>query len=206
MTLAIIWFMELHPPQYSDWIAAPSPSFSRQQKHWLFRPGALTGGLRRLGPVQLRVVREHAAGLSHAEAWMLDRPVRSPVWVREIVMSINGVNSVFARSFTPLQASHGLWQGMRRLRTRPLADMLYNDAQITRSGFLACRLREQHPLYKSARNMLGRPCPPANSMLARCSVFWRSGQPLLVAECFLPEFWPLAAKSAYDQGLALKQI
>lgn len=206
MTLAIIRFMELHPPQHSDWIAAPSPSLSRQQKYWLFRPGALTAGLRRLGSVQLRVVREHAAGLPPAEAWMLDRPVRSPVWVREIIMSIDGVNSVFARSFTPLAASHGLWQGMRRLRTRPLADMLYHDAQITRSGFLACRLREQRPLYRSARRMLGGQCPPANSMLARCSVFWRSGQPLLVAECFLPDFWPLAARSAYGQGLSLKQI
>ncbi|MGB3289913.1 MAG: chorismate lyase [Burkholderiaceae bacterium] len=198
--------MELLPPLRSDWIAAPSPSFSRQQKYWLFRPGALTAGLRRLGPVQLRVVREHAAGLSQGEAWMLNQPVRSPVWVREIIMSINGVNSVFARSFTPLTASHGLWQGMRRLRTRPLADMLYHDAQITRSGFLACRLREQHALYRSARHMLGDQCPPANKLLARCSVFWRSGQPLLVAECFLPDFWPLAAKSAYEQGLSPTQI
>src|SRR3546814_2886518 len=114
MTLAIIEFMELHPPDYSDWIAAPSPSFSRQQKHWLFRPGALTAGLRRIGPVQLRVVREHACGLLPAEAWMLDRPVRSPVLVREIIMSINGLNSVFARRFTPLTASHSLWLGMRR--------------------------------------------------------------------------------------------
>ncbi len=198
--------MELFPPYYSEWLASPSPSFSRQQKYWLFRPGALTTGLRTIGDVQLRVVREQPQGLHQTEAWMLKRKARSPVWLREIVMSVNGTISVFARSFTPLDASHGLWQGMRRLRSRPLADMLYHDPQITRSAFFACRLTDQHPIYRSARNLLGKQCPPANCMLARCSVFWRQGQPLLVAECFLPDFWALAAKSAYDQSLGLKEL
>src|SRR5690606_2336528 len=191
--------MQLNPPDHSNWLAAPSPSFSHQQKYWLFRPGALTAGLRKLGKVQLRVIREHADGLHPAEAWMLQRPPRQAIWVREIIMSIDGVNSVFARSFTPLQASHGLWQGMRRLRTRPLADMLYHDPQITRSRFFACRLTDQQPLYRSARLFFGAACPPATKILARCSVFWRLGQPLLVAECFLPEFWQLAARAAYQQ-------
>lgn len=198
--------MELTPPHYSDWLTSPSPSFSRQQKYWLFRPGALTAGLRNVGKVQLNVVREQTQGLHPAEAWMLQRKPRSPVWLREITMSINGTPSVFARSFTPLAASHSLWQGMRRLRTRPLADMLYHDAQIIRSRFFSCRLNEQHPLYRSARRLLGAQCPPAHYMLARCSVFWRQGQPLLVAECFLPEFWPLAARSACEQGLSLKEL
>src|SRR3546814_2775441 len=85
---------------------------------------------------------------------MLQREARSPVWVREIIMSIDGVDSVFARSFTPLSASHGLWQGMRRLRTRPLADMLYNNPQIIRSPFFARRLSPQQPMYRSVRNAL----------------------------------------------------
>lgn len=206
MTLAIIRFMQLIPPERSAWLSHPSPSLTPQQKYWLTRRGALTAGLRRLGQVQLRVVREKADGLSRAESWMLQRSPSSPVWVREIVMAINGTDSVFARSFTPLSASHGLWQGMRRLRTRPLADMLYHDPQITRSPFFACRLSEANPLYRSAQNIYGGDCPDARSMLARCSVFWRKGQPLLVAECFLPDFWPLAAKCAYDRGMPLRTI
>lgn len=185
--------MQLNPPDHSNWLAAPSPSFSHQQKYWLFRPGALTAGLRKLGKVQLRVIREHADGLHPAEAWMLQRPPRQAIWVREIIMSIDGVNSVFARSFTPLQASHGLWQGMRRLRTCPLADMLYHNPQITRSGFAACRLNAQQPLYRSAQHILAEACPTPQALLARCSVFQRAGEPLLVAECFLPAFWSLAA-------------
>jgi chorismate--pyruvate lyase len=191
--------MEIFPPDNSAWLPAPHPSLSPRQKHWLFRPGALTAGLRNIGDLKLRVIREHSEGLPSSESWMLKRTPRTPIWSREIIMAINGTDSVFARSFTPLQASHGLWQGMRRLQTRPLADMLYHDAQITRSRFFACRLTDQQPLYRSARLFLGAACPPATKMLARCSVFWRLGQPLLVAECFLPDFWQLAARAAYQQ-------
>src|SRR5690606_31978328 len=102
---------------------------------------------------------------------------------------------VYARSFTPLAASHALWQGMRRLRTRPLADMLYHDPQITRSRFFVCRLHRQHPLYRSMQLQLGPGCPPAQSVLARCSVFWRLNEPLLVAAAFLPAFWRIAGHS-----------
>lgn len=191
--------MHLIPPPHSDWHAKPSPSFTRQQKHWLFRPGALTAGLRQLGDLQLRVAQEYREGLSQAEAWMLQIPEHSPVWTREIIMSINGTDCVFARSFTPLAASHSWWQGMRRLRTRPLADMLYHNPQITRSPFLICRLRDQNPLYRTAGKILDQDCPPARKILARCSVFRREAQPLLVAEGFLPEFWTIAAKFAYGR-------
>lgn len=123
---------------------------------------------------------------------MLGKPQSSEIWLREICMAIDGTDSVFARSFTPLPASHALWQGMRRLRTRPLADMLYHDPQILRSRFFACRLHRQHPLYRAMQKHLGAACPAAPAILARCSVFWRLGQPLLVAEAFLPEFWEIA--------------
>ncbi len=184
--------MELVPCRHSGWQSAPPPSLTPHQKFWLFRPGALTGGLRRLGAVDLRVVREKADALRAEEAWMLAQPPRSGIWLREICMAIDGTDAVFARSFTPLASSHALWQGMRRLRTRPLADMLYHDSQITRSRFFVCRLHRQHPLYRSVHNHLGSRCPGPNEIFARCSVFWRLGQPLLVAEAFLPDFWKIA--------------
>lgn len=184
--------MELVPSRHSGWLPAPPPSLTPHQKFWLFRPGALTAGLRRVGKVDLRVVREHVDGLRTEEAWMLARAPRSEIWLREICMAIDGTDSVFARSFTPLNASHALWQGMRRLRTRPLADMLYHDPQITRSQFFVCRLHRQHPMYRTMQKHLGAGCPAPAAILARCSVFLRLGQPLLVAEAFLPEFWELA--------------
>jgi len=184
--------MELVPSSHSGWQSAPPPSLTSSQKFWLLRPGALTGGLRQVGRVDLRVIREKTDGLHAEEAWMLARAPRSGIWLREICMAVNGTDSVYARSFTPLAASHALWQGMRRLRTRPLADMLYHDPQITRSRFFVSRLHRQHPLYRTMQKHLGDACPAPQAVLARCSVFWRLGQPLLVAEAFLPAFWRIA--------------
>lgn len=172
------------------------PSLNRIQQYWLHRPGALTDGLRQLGQVEIRLIAEHATGLSPGEAWLLGLPPCVPVWLREIVMSIDGVNCVIARSLTPLKASHGPWHSMRRLHTRPLADMLYQDSTITRSVFFSRRLNRHQAIYATARRALGLSAPSAPALLARCSVFRRARQPLAVAECFLPEFWLLAAKQA----------
>jgi len=180
------------PVARSGWRRAVPPSSSLRIRHWLLRPGALTAGLRRLGRMQLRVLREYAAGLSADEAPALGLAPRTPVWVREIVMSVDGVDCVAARSLTPLAASHGVWQGMRRLRTRPLADMLYHDRSILRTPFAVARVRPAMPLYDAVRLAGGPGWTFQRPLLARRSVFWRHGKPLLVAECFLPAFWPIA--------------
>jgi len=192
MALAIIPDMKLSPTAKKPWHDQVHPSATPAQKHWLHRPGALTAGLRRLGQVRLDVVREYACRLDAQEAALIERPRGTLAWIREVSMSIDGVRCVIARSFTPLAASHGVWQGIRRLRSRPLADMLYNDAQIQRSAFLSCRLNRAVPFFRTIERALdgsGEPVPQARQLLARCSVFWRHGQPLLVAECFMPAFW-----------------
>lgn len=184
--------MNIAPPDGSHWKTTASATYSTQKKYWLLRPGALTTGLRQQGKLDLTVVREYQHDLTASEAWMLKTAPKTPIWTREISMSINGINSVFARSFTPLKASHGVWRGMRGLHTRPLADMLYHDPDITRSPFFVIQLNQQQPLYQSVHHFLGSQCPEPHHLLARCSIFWHGGQPLAVAECFLPDFWLLA--------------
>src|SRR5690606_34115649 len=147
--------------------------------------------LRQQGNMQLRVMKEWAWGLSEAEAWMLQMPAGTPIWIREVLMSVDGIDSVYARSFTPLQASHSWWQGMRYLRSRPLADMLYHNPQISRSRFMVHKLDRYEPLFHSLCKAGLADAYATDRPWARCSVFRRSGQPLLVAECFLPEFWRL---------------
>lgn len=180
------------------WQAQLRASYTPLQKYWLHRPGALTAGLRSLGTVELNIVREYSTGLQQDEAWLLALRPPAPAWVREVRMAVDGVLCVIARSFTPLKDSHGLWQGIRKLRQRPLADMLYNDAQIQRSPFLNCRLHTQMPLYRTvqlAHQQHGLlTTPPAPEVLARCSLFYRQHTPLLVAESFTPEFWLIAAR------------
>lgn len=181
------------PPLAAGWLASAPPTLSAIQRHWLFRPGALTAGLRQIGPVHLRVLAEYADGAAADEAQALRIAPGAPVWVREVLMSVDGIDSVPARSLTPLRASRGAWQGMRRLLTRPLADMLYHDSSVIRSPFACRRLAQPLPFHATAAAVLaanGR-TQDASRLWARRSVFWRLGQPLLVAECFLPDFWRL---------------
>lgn len=177
------------------WRSRPAPSFSVLQKQWLTRPGALTVALRAVGNLTLRVLAEYPSGAQPDEAYRLVMPVHAPVWVREIVMEIEQTECVVARSVTPLYASHGVWQGVRRLQSRPLADILYDDVAILRSDFEVARLSRQIPLYQTAKRTLLHSTEmhalSNQSLLARRSVFWRKGTPLLVAECFLPAFWKI---------------
>jgi chorismate--pyruvate lyase len=177
------------------WHPTLRPSLSSTQKQWLSRQGALTQALRTLGPLTLKVLAEYPAGACIDEANRLELCVKAPVWVREITISINGKYCVAARSVTPLGASHGVWQGMRRLRSRPLADILYDDATIMRSNFEVARLNKRTALYRTVQSIKTdfhpSQIPFTTTLLARRSVFWRKGSPLLVAECFLPEFWSL---------------
>ena len=108
-------------------------------------------------------------------------------------MRINGVDCVVARSLTPLQASHGIWQGMRRLRTRPLADILYHEPSIVRSAFEVARLVPgcSATPFMSTVASVSSTAGSHTTLLARRSVFWRDRTPQLVAECFLPAFWQM---------------
>jgi len=151
-----------------------------------------------MGELQLQVLREYRASASLDEALGLRVAAGAPVWVREVLMSLDGTAVVAARSLTRLAATHGAWQGMRRLRTRPLADMLYHDRRIVRSRFAWARLQRPLAFYAALRRLGSSLCSisPAGldtpeGLLARRSVFWRGDQPLLVAECFLPGFWRL---------------
>jgi chorismate--pyruvate lyase len=173
------------------WRSARRPLLTSVQNAWLRRPGALTAGLRRVGRVELRVLREYVQGLPRDEASALRLAPRAPVWVREVAMAIDGEDCVIARSITPLAASHGVWQGMRRLRTRPLADMLYHQPSIRRSAFFCCSPTRRVPMHRTVA-LSGADMgalSAAGTLWARRSTFWRLGQPLMVAECFLPAFW-----------------
>jgi chorismate--pyruvate lyase len=186
--------MMKHVSETPVWRATTPPSLSFLQKYWLVRPGALTAGLRTLGQVQLQVVREYRSGLCHEEATLAGRLPGAAAWLREIRMSVDGITAVVARSYTPLHASHSHWQGLRQLRTRPLADILYNDPKIARSSFRVARVGQRHALFRLASQVAPDQTANCQTLPARCSVFWNNGQPLVVCECFLPRFWHLAAR------------
>jgi chorismate--pyruvate lyase len=177
----------------AHWRVAPLPGFSAAQKDWLTRGGSLTAHLSALGAVAVRVTRECVALPWADEIAALGLVPRAPVWVREVVLSVDGVPFVAAHSVTPRAASVGVWQATRRLRTRPLAELLYSDSSVARSSLVSRRVGARHPLYRlAAREVDGM---PPHALVARRSVFERHGAPLMVTECMLPALWAHLASS-----------
>lgn len=183
-------------PAGPHWRHQPAPTLTPLQRRWLTRPGPLTQALRRQGTLALRVTHEYQGALPFDEAHALQQPAHSRMWIREIVMSLDGVDCVAARSITPYAAARGVWRAMRGLGGRPLADILYDSARIQRSPFSTRRLRTGSTFGRrlsAAQPSHWNATLPA--LWVRDSVFWQAGQPLLVSECFLPAFWAhLAAR------------
>ncbi|SIT40746.1 putative chorismate pyruvate-lyase [Paraburkholderia ribeironis] len=171
----------------AHWRVASLPGFSAAQKDWLTRGGSLTAHLRALGTVAVRVTREGVALPWADETAALGLAPRAPVWVREVVLSVDDVPFVAAHSVTPRAASVGVWQATRRLRTRPLAELLYSDSSVARSSLVSRRVSARHPLYRLAAREIDR--LPPHALVARRSVFERHGAPLMVTECMLPALW-----------------
>ncbi|HLX02148.1 MAG TPA: chorismate lyase [Trinickia sp.] len=182
----------------SGWRAVPLPGFTADQKDWLTRGGSLTAHLRTLGKVAVRVTREAIDQAWRDEAAALGIAARAPVWAREVVLEVDGVPFVAAHSIAPLAASHGVWQAMRRLRTRPLAELLYSDSSVARSALVSARLTQRDPLAVLAAREIAGPAPHA--LCARRSVFERHGEPLMVTECMLPALWAHLDARARGEG------
>ncbi|MCG1055492.1 chorismate lyase [Mycetohabitans sp. B5] len=171
------------------WRAQPRAVFSAAQKDWVTRAGSLTRHLSTLGRVTVRVTCEKVGLAWRDEARVLRLARRAPVWIREVVLTVDGVSVVAAHSVTPLRASRGVWQAVRRLRTRALAELLYADMTVTRSPIVSRCVDGAHPLYRLAVAQLGPDRPHA--CVARRSVFTRHRLPLMVTECFLPAMWTM---------------
>src|SRR3954465_8701731 len=164
----------------AHWRVAPLPGFSAAQKDWLTRGGSLTAHLRALGAVAVRVTREGVALAWADEHAALGLRMRSPVWLREVVLSVDAVPFVAAHSVAPLAASVGVWQATRRLRTRPLAELLYSDSGVARSALVSRRVTARHPLYRlAAREVDG---VPPHTLGARRSGVGRPGAPVVGTE------------------------
>lgn len=178
----------VHYPVFdAAWRVHPPSSCSTRQKDWLTRSGSLTAHLRRLGRVEVQVRREQQEMAWADEHRALGLPRCLPVWVREVLLVVDAQPYVYARSLTPLIASRTAWQAVRRMGTRPLADLLFRDRSVMRSALASRRIIAQHPLYRRA-SAAAEP-PPSHALLARRSVFVRHGAPLLITECMLPALW-----------------
>jgi len=171
------------------WRPAPPPTAPKSAMKWLRRPGSLTAALSRLGPVRVEVVQESLTAKTNSAMGSAEDRQREPVWTRDVLLLVEGVSVIAARSVTPAAHSRCAWRAVRSLGERPLATILYDDASVSRGRFSFASLNGSRIRRGDALSYTG--C----RLLARKSVFVRTTSPLLVTEVFLPELWRLVEES-----------
>jgi chorismate--pyruvate lyase len=172
--------------------------FERRLRRWLGASGSLSARLAQHGTsFTVRVLDQGMQHLHPDEARALGLPGRRPGYVREVVLSVDGVPVVFARSVTAHLHSVGPWRAIRGLGTRPLADVLFKRMGIERSPLefasLSPASRLGRDVERAWRQATGQ-AVAAGALPVRRSVFTRCGAPLLVMEVFAdaqhPWCWP----------------
>lgn len=106
-------------------------------------------------------------------------------WVRERDVLLCGGDEVliYAHSISPSRTRDAAWPLLRRLGSRPLGHLLFENPKVYRSPLRFRRLDARHTLHRRIERALHRRLP---ALWARRSLFVLRGRTLLVTEVFLP--------------------
>ncbi len=164
-----------------------APTHARIVGRWQTASGSLTARLAEFGPVTVQRLRQRVSPLLPGEARDLGIASGTRCLVREVVLRVQGVAVVWARSVTPARSACGPWKALRGLGQQPLAQLLFTDRDVGRSVLVAER-HQRGSVWRTRadrawRDADGQPWPGA-VLLGRSSVFRRRGAPLRVFEGF----------------------
>ena len=102
--------------------------------------------------------------------------------VREVLLRDGQTPLVFAHSLAARRDLIGVWRGLGKLGSRPLADMLFHDSAVIRLPIEYRNIDGRHPLFQRVAALVRI---DENKLWARRSIFLKRGRPLLVTEVFL---------------------
>ena len=155
-------------------------------RRWLTAPGSLSRRLSTHGRFEVQTLREGVARLLPGERSAM-ASASGRHWVREVILRVDGVPVVWARSVTPFRATCGPWRAVRQLGTRPLAHLLFDDPSVVRSA-LRSEVHRSGAMWRRRANAAwkvgGCIAWPSAVVAGRSSVFIRRGMPLRVFEAF----------------------
>ncbi|WP_157267505.1 chorismate--pyruvate lyase family protein [Azohydromonas aeria] len=165
-------------------------------RRWQRAPGSLTARLKALGErFEVRTLRQRVAPLLPEERCVLGAGRHL---VREVVLCVDGVPLVWARSVAPARTLRGPWRALAGLGTRPLGQLLFDDARVARSALVPHHWHRGHPGHGRVRRdwltVTGADWPAA-VVAGRSSVFKRRGAKLRVFEAFAPELIEFASRT-----------
>ncbi len=165
------------------WLDKP-PSYPHPLHRWLTDRGSLTARIIDHFPnFNLVRVCQLLQTPHRDECRHLDFRRGEIAVVREVLLRSGGTPLVFAHSVAARRDLVGVWRGLSRLGSRPLAEMLFHDPTMLRLPMEYKKIDARHVLYRRAAALT-----PVNakSLWARRSVFLKNDRPLLVTEVFLP--------------------
>ena len=185
-----------------------------QTRRWVGASGSLSAhlaGAGSSGGFAVQVLKQGRQQLGLDEAHALGLPGPRAGYMREVVLRVDGVAVVFARSVTLHAHSQGPWRSIRGLGARPLADVLFRRSGISRSPLAFTRVKPSSRLSRNVarvwQHATGQPVA-VRALPARRSVFTRCRAPLLVMEIFAahpePWCWSCSTSSAQPTFLPKK--
>ena len=164
------------------WRTAPPPH-PHPLHVWLTSRGSLTSRLKmHAGKFNLVRLQQQAQLPNIDERRELGLRRGELAVVREVLLRDGAVPLVFAHSIAAWRDLRGVWRGLSRLGSRPLAEMLFGDPTVVRLPMEYRKIDSRHPLYRRAQQAAPF---AADTVWARRSVFLKQGVPLLVTEVFL---------------------
>lgn len=150
----------------------------------MFNQDSLTRRLTRLSNDGFSVVplQQGWAPLRADECAALGVPADSSGWVREVYLCGHGQPWVFARSVAARSVLEDSALDLAELGNRSLGELLFSDQAFARGELEVCH-------YPASWLPAG---DQQAGLWARRSSFSRGALAVLVAEVFLPSFWPAA--------------
>ncbi|CAM5213711.1 chorismate--pyruvate lyase family protein [Alishewanella longhuensis] len=160
---------------HAQWQPASSSTLPAALRPWLLEPASLTARLKAHSTdFRLQLLGERSMALPAFLQRCFSQTTGACVR-REVLMWCNNQPSVYAQSWLPAKSLQHLHQ-LAVLGEQPLGELLFQFADVVRSPIEVAQLA-----LATARDPIA-----AGRYWARRSVFTVAGQPILVAEVFLP--------------------
>ncbi len=145
------------------------PEMPPRLRRWLYSEDSLTRRLRRVcrQPLRVEVLQHGYSRPQLEEARLLGLLPGRMALVREVRLLDGEEAVVEARSIIPTAVLQGSWRMLARLGEQPLGEIIFTRPGLSRTGLDLC-------------------VPRGQGHWGRRNHYRLSGQPLLVAEFFLP--------------------
>jgi chorismate--pyruvate lyase len=151
---------------------------------WLVDIGSLTARLKQhCREFSVQVLIEGTYPLSDDEQAKLNL-TDTMGFVREVLLLLDGVPWVFARTIMPLSTLTGAGEKLAQLGNQPLGAVLFNAPDMQRSAIEIAEFGKGNTLHELANT---QPSTWQGSLFGRRSCFLLDGKSLLVSEVFLPD-------------------